>query len=308
MIYLLHGEETYLSRLKLKEITVMYFKKHKGLNFFNFDFSKDVDSGRGLFENFKNALIGSSLFLDKKLIVLKNTFDDKKNFKKIIDFFEEKNIAGDKNIIIALWENKKVKDDDLSGFKIGVKTQEFKKMTPSELKEFVKKECSLLGAVIEVAAIEALIDLSKGNLSMIKNELGKLSAYNKKIIKENIDLLSFSQIELNIFELTDSLASGNRRQALNFFEKLVKNGESESYLLSMFAYTVRNLIQAKNTGIEEGGYKKNSYGLMKIRTFAGRFSADKLAAIHKDLFDIDIVLKTGTMSSKALFTKLIINF
>lgn len=308
MIYLLHGEETYLSRQKLKEITEIYFEKHKGLNFFNFDFSKDADFGKNLFEDFKSALSNESLFLDKKLVVLKNIFDDKKKFNKIIDFFEEKNIAGDKNIIFALWENKKLNDDNLNILKTIAKVQEFKKLNFSDLKEFIKKESSLLGATIDTMAIDALMAISKDNLSMIKNELGKLSAYDKKITKENIKLLSFSQIDFNIFELTDSLASGNRRNALKLFEELVKNGESESYLLSMFAYTVRNLIQAKNIDMDEDGKKRYSYGLMKMKAVASRFPMDKLAAIHNDLFKLDLALKTGVMSAKALFTKLIINF
>lgn len=308
MIYLLHGEETYLSRQKLKEITETYFEKHKGLNFFNFDFSKDAEYGKNLFEDFKNALASSSLFLNKKLIVLKNVSSDKKNFLIFFDFFEEKKISDDRNIIIVLWESKKLNDDNINGLKIAVKEQEFKKLIFSELKEFIKKECSLLGATIDTAAIDALMAISKGNLSMIKNELEKLSVYDKKITKENINLLSFSQINFNIFELTDSLVSGNYRQALKFFEELVKSGESENYILSMFAYAVRSLIQAKNIDMEENGKKKYSYGLMKMRAVAGRFTVKKLAAIHNDIFNLDLALKTGAMSSKVLFTKLIIFF
>lgn len=307
MIYLLHGEETYFSRQKLKEISEIYFEKHKGLNFFNFDFSKDTEAGKNLFEDFKNTLSSGSLFLDKKLIVLKNVFDDKKNFKKIIDFFENKNITGDKNIVIVLWEGKKIKEIDLKELKTIVKIQEFKKLTILELKEFIKKECLLLGATIDALAIDALVSISRGNLFMIKNELGKLSLYDKKITKENIMLLSFSRIEFSIFELTDSLASGNHCQALKLFEELVKNGESENYILSMFAYTVRSLIQAKNTRME-GNNKKYSFGLMKMMNTAHRFSMEKLVVIHNDIFNIDLALKTGGMSSKALFTKLIINF
>ena len=94
MIYFIYGEDSYRSKRKLEEIIEGYKKVHKsGLNLIYID-AKEKDF-KDFYSNFKIT----SMFAEKKLIILKNVFDDKK-FQE--DFLENiKNIEDLKDIVIV---------------------------------------------------------------------------------------------------------------------------------------------------------------------------------------------------------------
>ena len=74
MIYFIYGQDSYRSKRKLEEIILGYKKVHKsGLNLIYID-AKDEKDFKDFYSNFKIT----SMFAEKKLIVLKNVFDNAK--------------------------------------------------------------------------------------------------------------------------------------------------------------------------------------------------------------------------------------
>ena len=73
MIYFISGEDSYRSKQKLEEIIDGYKKVHKsGLNLIY------IDAGGKNFNDFYSSFKITSMFAEKKLIILKNTFSDEK--------------------------------------------------------------------------------------------------------------------------------------------------------------------------------------------------------------------------------------
>src|SRR5688500_12345506 len=93
MIYFLYGEDSYRSRQKLDEMIVHYKEVRKsGLNLIYLD-AASID-----FSDFYNNFKISSMFDEKKLIILKNVFLSKK-FQE--DFAKEiKDIEALKDIVV----------------------------------------------------------------------------------------------------------------------------------------------------------------------------------------------------------------
>ena len=93
MIILLHGQDTYRSGQKLKEIIDQYKKIHKsGLNLRSFD-------GENLkYQNFIDETNLVSMFDEKKLIILRGIASNKDFQEKFLE--NKKDFAGSDNIIL----------------------------------------------------------------------------------------------------------------------------------------------------------------------------------------------------------------
>ena len=131
MIYFIFGEDSYRSKNKLEEIVNGYKKVHKsGLNLIY------VDAKQTSFEDFYCNFKITSMFAEKKLIVLKNVFESKE-FQE--DFLEEiKNIEGLKDIVIV-YESSSA-DKRIKIFKSLekiAKCQEFEFLSPISLRKWI---------------------------------------------------------------------------------------------------------------------------------------------------------------------------
>lgn len=298
MIILLFGEDTFRLRLKLNEIIEEYKKKHQsGLNFVRFNGS-DLD-----FDNFKIETETSSMFEEKKLIVLEDIFNKKDFYEKFKDYLKGSGLKKSQEKIIVIFQEGKFSD---ANFKKQVSMkEEFKKLTDRELAGWIKKQALAENVFFNDLAIRKIINYTGGDLWRINNEINKLVSYKREegfVEEADIDLLVASKLNLNIFEALDALAGNNKAKAFNLFHSHLKEGESESYLFSMLAYQFRVLVKlkdliergvpfyelAKKSGLHPFVVKKSSYQLKS-------FELDKLKSLYKRLLDVNVAVKSGKL-------------
>lgn len=288
MILFLFGQDTYRSREKLKGIIEEYRKRHQsGLNLIKIDLSADgVD-----FSNFKRAVDTVSMFDEKKLIVLENAFQ-----KEILDYFKKRKLDSDKDNIIIVWAEEAKPDNELFRFlKKKAKVQEFEFLKGNQLKNWIKDYVKKEKANIENLAVEKLVKYVGNDLWRMSNELDKLIAFKKKIEEKDVAELVKPEIDVNIFNLIDSLGEKNKKQALKLVRDHLKKGESEMYLLDRFVYQFRNLIKVK-TG---GGKELHPFVFRKTLQQAKNFTFEELKKIYRKLLEIDLDIKTGRTNPKA---------
>ena len=73
--------------------------------------------------------------------------------------------------------------------------------------------------------------------------------------KEDVALLGFKKIDLNIFDFVDAMAGKNKARAYEILFKEIKNGRDPYYLLTMMVYQFRNLIIIKD--LQKRGYSES---------------------------------------------------
>lgn len=308
MFIFLYGKDTYRSRQKLKEIIEHYKKVHKkGLDL------KYFNSERLNFQDFKDEIRTSSMFGQKKLVILVDVFTNSR-FKE--EFLKEKEIFKKTENIILFYENSSPrKGDPLFKFlkKYG-KTQEFVILKGKKLGDWVKKEFEKYKTQIDIQTQRMLIDFIGSDLYRFSNEIKKLVAFkrNKKINLNDVGLLIKPKIETDIFKTIDALASGNRKQALLLFHKHLQNGDSPFYLFTMIAFQFRNLLIVKD--LIEKGYDFNSvleksklhpYVARKTYWYAKNFEIKELKRIYQRLFEIDLKIKKGQIPPKVALDLLV---
>ncbi|GAI41646.1 unnamed protein product, partial [marine sediment metagenome] len=236
------GQDTYRSRRKLNEIIEHHKKIHKsGLNL------KYLNLNEKGFEDFKDEFQSISMFAEKKLIILEETFTNQ-NFKE--NFLKNsKKFVNSGDIVLFYETTETPRNSSLFKFlKKYTKSQEFKLLEGENLKNWVKKEIENYKVKIHPIALEKLIDYVGNDLWQMANEIRKLVSYkeNKKIEVKDIELLVKPKIAPEIFKTIDAIASKNKKQALEFIHKHLEKGDSPLYLLSMINFQFRNLLTIRD--------------------------------------------------------------
>ncbi len=300
MIILLYGKDNYRKKIKEKEIISSYNKKHKsGLNIKSFDFSKeDISIKEILSQSFQG-----SIFKEKKLIIISNSFSKKEEIKK-----EIKKIIETEDIFLLLEEEIKESDSLLKKIKESSSYQLFDNLKGLKLKKWIEEEFKKLEKEIEereLSLFSSLV-LKKGSWE-IYNEILKVSNFSeKKIREEDIRVFLKEEIDLKIFDTIEAISEKKEKEAIKLLRNHIEKGENPIYILSMINYQFRNIIIIKD--LIDKGYdyakalketKMNPFVFRKSYYQSLNFSTQKLRKIYSQLSKIDLDIKTGKTEKEA---------
>lgn len=308
MILFLYGPDSFRSKQKLDEIIVHYKSAGKsGLNLMHLDAS-EIE-----FSNFYDRFKISSMFAEKKLVILKNVFASKK-FQE--DFLENLKTIEEFKDVVVVYEGEEP-DQRLKLFKALLKeckSQEFSLLDGKNLKVWAAKEFQNLSQKINVDALDLLLNFTSNDLWRLDNEIKKLSNFKKDgvVKKEDVEALVKPNITTDIFKTIDALAAKNKRQALALLQKHLDAGDNALYLLSMMAYQFRNLLIVKQlaekgmmyasivkkSGLHPFVVKKNYYQ-------CHQFSFGELKHIYQKIFRLDSDVKVGKLEAEAALELLV---
>jgi len=296
MLIFLYGQDNFRSQKKLQELIEGYKTSHKkGLSLSYF-------SGENFnFKDLLNETEINSIFKEKKLLVLKNVFSNKK-FKD--DFLEHGEKIAKSDAIVLFHEGEEIDKRDrlLKFLKEHAKSQEFELLNGEKLVSWVDKKIKNYGAAIEPGALKKLIAYVGNDLWRMENEVIKLINYvkNKKIQEEDVDLLVRPKIENDIFETINSLAEKKKDKALFLLHRHLSKGDSPLYLLSMINFQFRNLLVIRDLIDKKAPYYEipkrsglHPFVVKKTYPAAQKFSLSQLKKIYQNIFQIDLSVKTG---------------
>ncbi len=300
MIIFLYGPDSFRAGQKLKEIIAGYKAKHtSGLNFRQAQWSAD------LLGDLKDTLSSFSMFGEKKLFVIGNACQASEiEQEKLVALLEEKTASKDKETILVFFEDNEPKVGILFKWlaKYAKMMEKFEVLTGAKLKNWVQRKVADAGGKISVPAADMLVAFVGADLWQMENEINKLASFKgeRPFMEADVSLLVKSKYDPNIFATIDALANRNKNLAYKLMHQHLSQGENEIYILTMFVYQFRNLLQikslidgglssdalAKKTGLHPFVIKK-SWGVLK------NFSLDVLKKIYERLLALDIAIKRG---------------
>src|SRR3989344_5624212 len=306
MLIFLYGPDSY--RLKQNSHIVLgnYRKKHPNGVFFKFDLS---DVGETI--KAEDAIKSGSLFGEVKLVVLKNTFSNKAGSDRIGELIKIQNLLKEKDTVLLFIENQEGKElaknrtlfNLLAGKDNIVRNIEY--LEGEKLAKWIKNEFVLRKCSVEQDAIKELVATARNESWALVNEIEKLCNFKTGglIKKEDVALLGFKKIDLNIFDLIDSIAGKNKPKAYEVLFKEIKNSRDPYYLLTMIVYGFRNLLEVKdlsNRGMSLDAIVKKArlhpFVARKTYQSAEKFSLAELKNIYGGLLDIDTRSKEGMVN------------
>jgi DNA polymerase III subunit delta len=268
-------------------------------------------------DDFFQAVSVMGFLADKKLIIVKNIFDNKKLKDwqdTLIKFIDKQKDTPEENYIIFLQSSKP--DSRLKLYKRLSKlkfSEEFEALGANQLKTWVKNQFAKYPKAISAAALELLISYVGNNLWQMNQEINKLANFAKDDIgEEDIKTLVQAKIDENIFNLIDALGNKDKALALKLIEEKIDHGVNHQYILTMIIRQYRTLIKAKALGDKAKNYfalmqvlKVPKFIAQKTYTQSQMYDEEQLKKIYKYLLYLDEKFKTSTGQEKVLFAKMI---
>ena len=170
------------------------------------------------------------------------------------------------------------------------------------------------GAEFEKGAAEDLAECVAADLQRLKTEIAKLATFagEKKIIRRaDVAALVVSEKAATIWELADFLATRQSKKALEFLERLLRDGEEPLPMLGAMAWMYRKLIEASEVrGATNGWQAARALGMRPEQAqlaldSARRIPKAKLLAGLQAMQRADDRLKRGGEDARAIMEFLV---
>jgi len=117
----------------------------------------------------------------------------------------------------------------------------------------------------EKGAAEDLAEFVAADLMRLKTEIGKLATYageRKLIRRQDVGALVIAEKATTVWQLADMLASRQPKKALEFLDRLLRNGEEPLPMLGAMTWMYRKLIEASELkGVANGWQAARALGM-----------------------------------------------
>lgn len=161
------------------------------------------------------------------------------------------------------------------------------------------------GVEFEKGAAEDLAEAVSADLQRLKTEITKLSTYvgeRKLVTRHDVAALVISEKTATVWELGDMLASRQQQRALEFLDRILREGEQPIQILGALAWMYRKLMEASEVhGVSQPWQAAKALSMAPDKAMmaiqSGRkFSKPRLLAGLKSLQRADDLLKGGGSS------------
>lgn len=305
-IYLFYGQEKYILDNCVKNITRQFGLTVKGINYIILD----EENIQTILSDIETPAFG----FEKKLIIARNTkLFSKEAKKKNIELDKLRTKLNDyilnhleqikESIILIFIEEDVAKGKLLDTIEHNGIVCKFEEQTQIQLQKRLKMICNMYKVNIDNNTLQYFIECAGTNMQQLINEIRKLIEYtgeNGTITIEVIDKLTIKQLDIIIFDLTDSLGKKDIKNALEVLKGLIYSKEPiQKILITLYnhfkkIYMVKLCMKYNKDIITTLKLKPNQTFLVnKYKQQARLFSEIELQEINKELIELDYKYKIG---------------
>jgi DNA polymerase-3 subunit delta len=180
---------------------------------------------------------------------------------------------------------------------------EFKPLQQKELPSWIRDYLRGLDTEIDSAAVGILTVALASDLVTVRNELNKLVAAalpSRRITVDLVEQLSRRSREHMNWDLTDSIVSRNRRQALRVLRNLLDDGAEPVLLTAVIAGTFRRMGLAKELSMR-GASSGEIFSEVRVPPFKqrdylamlNRIDPHQLSEMIQRIAETDLAIKTS---------------
>ena len=307
-VYLLSGEETYLTR-QFCERLAEAIAGDDSMNVNRFQ-EKNPD-----IREIISLADTMPFFAESRLIIIENSGFFKRDSSELADYLSQ--MPESTHIIFREDEIdkrnrlfKKVKE--LGYF------AEMKRQTEAELERWILTILKKEQINLTRSTMNYLLETIGTDMNVIRNELDKLIAYlgDKKVLEPaDIDKICSRQISGQIFEMIDAMSSKNRKKAFQLYYDLIALKEPPMRILFLITRQYLQLYQIKE--MQKQGLSGqaltaasglSSYAIRKVSQRASRFSSEELKHCIEECAQMDEQIKTGLIRDSIAVELLITAF
>lgn len=317
MIIFLHGEDTYRSRQKLKELQAKFYKEvdSQGYNLTSLS-GQDTSV-----EAIASALSAAPFMAAKRMVILESP--------QLLDLGGEKeeslvSLVEDvlaRDTIFVVWEQG-LKATQLKQpfFKAVMKSKyifPFPKFTEQEVAGWMYQKLQEEEVGIDREALGYLSASVGKDLWRAASEVSKLINYAKgnelgQLDATAIKMMTTTPLEDDIFSLVDAVSQGRAVQALAKLDKQMAAGSHALQISSMLVRQYRLLQQIKDgqskrlpPDVIAQDFGLHPFVVKKMSGQASGFTDEAIVEGYNHLAKLDLDLKSSDLSDEVLMTKVV---
>lgn len=305
-VYVLYGGETYLRDIAAKTIADLTFVEGELRDFNETEFSLNVEG------NLRSALAAAEqlpMMARRRVVrvcdVRVGAASNRDTLKEDDEAALSSYLANPADSAVVIFVA-----DELNGVrKMGkilrekAVAVEFKPLEDAELMKWARDKVTEAGSTIDERTLRHLIALIGPDVRRLTVEIEKLvtaALPQKNVSLELIDSLVPNTREIDNFQLTDQLLSGNKDKALQVMKKILDDGAEPLMLLGLLSYNFRRLLMAKDM-MEQGMPRPEVAKVLRMRysdqehflAAARRAGTAKLKDVLQRLAKTDLAIKTS---------------
>lgn len=306
--YLLETEDSVLLENKIEEII--------SKTSFNNSYKSVYDLDENTLDNALEDLDTYSFLSDKKIIIIKNCFNDNdsKRLDHLLKYIDNSNSD---NLLILT--TKKI-DNRLNIVKSLKKSSNIE-IISIEVDPYKYVKDLFNDYTIDNSNIRLLVDLCKSDITRLNSECNKLMIYktdDKVITEDDINNLVIKKLgDSNeiLFSLIKYIISKDKKNALKTYNELCLYNVDMNSIIGLMASQIKLTYQIKllvdknlnNQDIADRLNLKSIYQVKKIKEYIYNYTYNEIYDFIHKLSDIDYKVKSGKMDSNVAIDMLIIN-
>ncbi len=293
MIITLTGSNDFARKRELKKIVEDFVAEHG-------DFALETLDGEEIpFERLQEALQSLPFLANKKLVVLRSPGANKQ-FTEAAEALL-KDVPETTDVIVV--EPKL--DKRLAYYKFLKKAtdfREFNELDPNGLAKWASEYANENGGELSPNDARFLVERLAGGQQRLQNELDKLLAYDAKISRANVELLTEPTPQSTVFALLDAAFSGNAKRAAELYDEQRTLKVEPQAIIAMLAWQLHILAMVKAAGTRSAEQiasegKLNPFVVRKSQGLVRAMSLDVLNGRVAALLDLDRKLKSTAIDA-----------
>lgn len=238
MLIFFYGSDTY----RLRDAIAKFVSASRTKNVFSIDCT-DVDVA----EQLERPLKYATFFDEQKLVIARNGA-----CAEVADVVKRYALAKATDVTLIIVQDTSSKCYDKKALtslsKIAERCEVFEPLSGAPLTKWIQGFCQERNTSIEPTASMALVQRTDGTTLVLANELEKLCAYTSgsPISLNAVHALVPTRYDQDEWELSNALASLDKRAAVTALWRRLQNGASEQMLLGSLASGIRNVSMVKD--------------------------------------------------------------
>ena len=192
----------------------------------------------------------------------------------------------------------------------------FEPLDDRELAQWIARTLKKEGKKISLAACQRLWFSAGRDLTLLSNEIGKLSAYagsREEVTEEDVAAICVQSTEYKVYDMADTLLSGQGAKALRMLDALLRDGEERLMLLSLLGRQCRQVGYAKAmaaAGAQTGEIASKlgipPFAVRKNLDTARFYTQEQLSEMARLCLEGEYLVKSGQLSDAGTLEKVML--
>lgn len=293
MITTLTGENDVMRQEALRQIVDTFLAEQTDMGLERLD-GEEADYAR-----MHEAVQSLPFLASRKLVVLRTPGANKEFAEKFEQFIADVAETNDVILVEPKLDKRLVYYKQLKKL---TDFREFSKLDPNGLSRYLADYAKEQGGALSATDARLLIDRVGVNQLTLRHELDKLLAYEPKVTRTSIELLTERTPQSSIFELLDAAFAGNARRAMQLYDEQRAMRVEPQQIIAMLVWQLHILAIAKAAGTRSADTvakeaKLSPFTVRKSLDLSRRLTASRLKQLITDLRTFDVRLKSEALSA-----------